>query len=424
MRRFTALCAIALFSACGGDDGTAGGGVEVKFQISRGMELKDCSAVREVDAIKVTVFAQDGLSIYPGYPKAGDCATGSFSDPALPPGHYVVEILATGELGGDPRAVLYRARAEIDVPGSVAELSLAPEIGFLTISWSFETLDNLAPCEGEVGDVALYVSTEAAGRGSYQNLNLTCGDTPFMIPVPFLPQSYTVRLEAFSSETGRKLYNVLENRVLERGQNEPFHAIFQPIGGRLIFDYNFRVREAMIDDCNDARVGAQSVVINVRSPLGDEPLQKMISCTDQRPVILAGARYSQGQQLRLELVSEGVHRFRAEKPIVMPAGDADLRLISLDAVGSATVAFTLTSSSACNGGAAEAFDVALATVPGMQLLRGETLEASGRSLALSDVPYGEYAVAIIGRRGMTVLCQTAGRRTIDGRRNTWPPFEL
>lgn len=410
-----------LFAACGDDAGDAGG-ITVRYLLSRGVETVACSAVSEAREAQVTLFAADGLSVRPGYPKKVDC-NGEFSDPSVPPGSYVVEVAALGQLDDDPDVQLYRARTEITAPGTV-DLSLQPQVGTLTISWSFESMGNLAPCDSEIGVLYLFVSTEAAGQGgAYQNLSLRCDQTPFVIPRLFSPQTYSIRLEAYGADTDRRLYSAFEMRVIERGNNPEYHVILRPIGGRLLFDFRFNVGGAAVQTCDDDRVGAQNVTAVVRSPLGDDPVIETIDCAASRPVTLSGVRFVQGLNLDFELFAIGRHRFKASRAITMTPGDNDLGLITLDAVGTATVGFTVTASSAC-AGRADLYDVTVSDVVSGNLVRSASLDANGRSYVVSDVPYGEYMVTIAGKNGPAELCRTSGRRSIQTTSNDWMAFEL
>lgn len=412
-----------LLSACGGESSDAVG-FDLEFRVTRQERSLACSEVPEIRSARVTVFRADGVTVMPAWPKSADCASGALVDRTVPAGDYVIEVAALGELAGESDVVLFKARREVTLPSSEPIImSLMPEVAFLTISWSFKTLDNLGPCEEEIGRIALYVSTGAAGPGSYNNLDLGCDQGPFELPTPFLPQRYTVRLEAYSELTGRLLYTFGEDRLLERGENPPFHAIFQPIGGRLIFDWRFAVRGAIYQACNDPQVGASEVLATVQNRAGDEPFISPIACDTQRPHALQGVRYTQGQELDIELAAEGVERFYAAQALRMPQGDADLGMLTLQAVGSATVAFTVTASSACAGGVA-GFDVTLSDPVTQATVVENRLGPMERSLPLADVPFGEYRVRIAGTNGPTVICETSGLRTIEGRSSVWDPFAL
>jgi hypothetical protein len=420
MRRATVLLLIA-GAACGGENSPRAG-FEVRFLISRGGKTFECRDVAEVQSVEVTILNANGLTPLPGWPRSADCASGSLTDQTLPAGSYVVEVAALGTLAGTPDTVLFRARREITLPSEPIEISLAPEVAFLAVEWSFERMGNLDPCDDEIDRVHLYVSTGAAGPGSYRNESLGCRDTPFSIPTPFLAQPYTVRLEAYSRQTGRLLYVVRDSqRVLQRGDNPTYQAVFVPSGGRLTFDWQFGVSGAISQDCTDPRVGVGAMNVHIENTLGDEPVDAAVDCRVPRPFTFRDARFGDGEQLRFELRGEGTRRFYASRLFTMPAMDLDLGLLTLNPVGNATVAFTVTPTCAA---AVDGFEVTLSEVATGNLSRDVDLDAMERSAALRDVVYGEYQVAIVGRRAGATQCSAQGRREIRDRENAWAPFDL
>ncbi len=420
------LAAVALsaaLAACGTDDPSSpeDAGFTVAFSLSKGgTEQLPCSAVPDVDRVRVRVLASDGISPLLGWPQQADCALGTFTDKGLGEGTYFLELTAQGELFGDPEATLFKARRQFTLPADRdIEISLAPEVAFLEVTWSFATGD-LAPCS-EIESLTLAIGT-GAGSGSYNKSNIDCTAGRFAVPTPLLPQNLSLTMSALSKVSGSTLYTVAENRLLERGQNPPFAVVFRPLGGELLFDWAFLVGAASITACDDARVGVSSLHARVVDPQGED-FAADIPCAGQRPVRFPGERFTQGRALILELSAEGVQRFAFSRPFTTTAGDTDLGLLQLPAVGSATVTVTRQAGSSCVAGI-DRVRVQVTPVGERTPILSVELPTTGGMVPVLDVPLGDYTVEAAGLQGAAVGCQTGGPRTIAGRTNRWEPLEL
>lgn len=424
------LAALALswaLVACGsdGEPSDPSAGFSVDFSLSKGgTSLLACRDVPDVNRVRVRVLASDGFSPLLGWPQDADCATGRFTNTTLPAGSYVLEVTAQGDLFDDPEALLFKARRPFTLPADRAmEISLAPEVAFLEVTWSFATGD-LTPCS-EIESLSLSIGTGAAGTGSYNENGIDCTAGRFAVPTPLLPQNLSLSMRARSKISGSTLYTVAEDRLLERGQNPPFAVVFRPLGGELLFDWAFMVGAATITPCDDSRVGVSSLVARVIDAMGED-LEADIPCAGQRPVRFPGERFTQGRVLTLELSAEGVQRFKVAREFTTAVGDTDLGLLTLPAVGSATVAVSRSPGSSCPATVSR-LTVSATPIGGGEAVSLGELPAEGGSLLVRDVPLGEYTVQVAGRIGASMgppPCEVSGPRTIDGRTNRWEPFEL
>lgn len=417
----TALCAAA--GACGGDGGSGdGSGLTVTYKLSRAGINVECSEVREVTMVRVTVLTEDGLTALGGYPKTTPCGDGSFTDTTLVAGKYTLRVQALGTLSGDPMGVLFAASRQITLPDDAqVEISLRPEVATLALGWSYETEGNFAPCAREVAQVTVLVSG-GTGQAAAFTGTFGCRDEPD-IPRLLPPQLYTIQITAESSE-GFPLYRATEMKALDRGDNN-LHLVLAPTGGKLTFDWSFAVGSTTAaGGCGDPMVGVTGVRAMVTTPLGDEPVIEQISCDEARPYTLLASRFTQGRPLLFELDVEGVHHFHGEATFMMPAGDKDLGLIVMRASGTATIALSITATSACANGAADRFTVRARDVDDPQVPQPVTLEPDDFPLALDNVPYGTYEIEIAGRNANRELCRTSGRRSVSGRTNAWDVFRL
>lgn len=396
----------------------------VRAKLSDGVTAALCSATAGVTRLEYKVLSPDGLSTQAGWPKTQDCASADmFTDSSMAPGSYVLEVTAVGTLAGDPNAVLYRARRPLELPAdAMVDLSLEPQVAFLKLSWKFADKDLATVCAQEIERLSLFISTGAAGTGSFMNLDLGCQSTPYEVPALFLPQGYTIQMNAEAKGTGLKLYSATETRLLERGRNPEFTVVLRPLGSRIRFDFRFAIEAAMADACDDARVAATSVTATVRNMDGDDPVVATIPCSAQRPIEFPGASFTKGRALELDVESEGVHRFLAKRPFLLTMdGDADLGLLTLRAVGSATISASVTST-ACGTIDRIAADVQDSTSH-MSIFQGD-LGATGGNLIVPDVPYGDYDVSVQGFAGAVAKCRAASRGRISGRENVWAPLSL
>lgn len=418
-RRSPLLLAALALSACGGDTSEGGAGLSLRFSLfdaGRNLACTEVSAVREVE---VLVLTADGLTPLPGFPKAADCATGTFST-ALADGRYTLQITAYGQLGADPNGSLFESRTPIELPRDASlEVSLEPQIATLELGWAFEVDGALGPCADEVDEVSITVSSGTGGDAVTETHG--CSDGPVRLGAYLRPRTYTVLVEAFSAE-GFRLYQLREMRVLERGPNT-YSAVLEPEGGRLRLGWRFAVPAgAPVVDCADPGVAVDGLSLRVTSQLGDEPVEERIACTTTQPYAVRASRFTRGRMLELELIGEGVHRYRAAERFTMPDGDRDLGVLTLRAVGSATVAWTVTATSACANRAGLQYAVRVvpdgAAEPAFESMVGDDVS----SVRIAHLPYGPYQVSVTGRAGSMEICRSAGARSIERRVNAWAPF--
>lgn len=427
MSRLTASLLVlgSVLAACGADEAPiSGDGFTVRFQLSKGGTLQAaCAAVPEVSKVSVRVLSADGLTPLPGWPREADCASGVFAA-NLSEGAYTLEVVASGTLADDPAATLFKLRRPLVLPADrELDVVLAPEVAFLEVAWAFSTTQDLVPC-AEVESLSLFLGTGAAGTGSYRKTNLDCALGRFTIPTPLLPQNFTLILEAYARDTGLKLYSVTEQRLLERGTNPPLTVSLRPVGGELVFDWSFMVGAASVTACDDPRVAVSSLMARVTSDQGDDPIEAVLPCAGQRPVRMPGARFTQGRALRLSLHGEGEHRFLLEQRFVTGAGDTDLGLLTVPAVGSATVTVTRTATGSACPAQLDALRVRVTRVGSRTASVDTELPLTGGLTPVIDVPLGDYSVSVEGRQAAAVACQVTAERSITTRENRWEPFEL
>ncbi len=409
--------ALGLVLGCGdaGDEGP--GALEIRFQITSGGKLTPCKDVDGISSVEVTLLSSDGLSALPGYPDEADCESGVFLARGLAASKYVVAVAARGSVVGDDDAVLYRARQEVEFPQrAVVDIALAPEVAFFELSWSFE--DALNPCS-EVDGIDVFVSGGTAA--SAYSARFSCHETPVHIEKPLAPRSYTV--QAIASLDGAPIYQGTAEVALAAGDNQ-YNLVLLPAGGRVSFDWRFEVAGAFDHACDGERVGVSDLSATIRSMLGDDPVIESLSCSSARPYSMRTARFTQGRRLELELAAEGVHRFRSVTDFTMAEGDLDLGLITLRAVGNATVALSVTSTSACASADLERFEVLVTESATGDAWLEKNVVPSRYSIPLEHLPYGEYAVEATGFEGSTELCRGQATRTISARNNDWPPVVL
>jgi hypothetical protein len=428
MSRLTASLLVlgSVLAACGADEAPiSGAGFTVRFQLSKGGTLQAaCAEVSEVSRVSVRVLSADGLTPLPGWPQEASCATGEFVGRSLAEGTYTLELVASGTLADDPAATLFKLRRPLVLPADrQLDVVLAPEVAFLEVAWAFSTTQDLVPC-AEVESLSLFLGTGAAGTGSYRKTNLDCTLGRFTIPTPLLPQNFTLILEAYARDTGLKLYSVTEQRLLERGTNPPLTVSLRPVGGELVFDWSFLVGAASVTACDDPRVAVGSLTARVTSDQGDDPIEAVLPCAGQRPVRMPGARFTQGRALRLTLHGEGEHRFLSEHLFVTGAGDTDLGLLTVLAVGSATVTVTRTATGSACPPQLDTLRVRVTRVGTRTPSVDTELPLTGGMAPVLDVPLGDYSVSVEGRQAAAVACQVTAERSITTRDNPWEPFEL
>lgn len=415
----TAFVAFALVAGCSGDDAAGGDGLSVRFLIFQSGANVACSAVTAISEVEVNVLTTAGTEL-PGFPKTADCAAGEFASP-LASGSYQMVVTAYGRVGTNPRDILFRAETDVVLPSAAIEVSLRPRVASLRVDWSFEQAGNLVPCDDEVETISLTVSGQ--GTGDAYNESFACRATPVDLPIFFKPRSYTVLIEGYSGD-GFKVYDLREMRLLEAGDNV-WEPKLDPEGSRVLFQWQFELPGGVqVPDCAHGEVGISDLVARVTTSLGDEPVEETIDCATSGEYAIKARRWTQGTRLMFSLTGEGVHRFRRAQEIVM--GDMDERLgeLTLPPVGTATLSWSVTSSSACANNAAREFDIVMTLEPALDIAFSDTFMTPVGDERLGDIRYGTYNVAIVGRQGNTPLCTVTGQRLIDARDNDWPPFEL
>jgi hypothetical protein len=416
-----ALGAPALDDGCSGGSGN-GGTLSVRFHLTKMKAAVECKAAPEVTSVRVTLLGADGLSPLSGYPATADCASGAFSRPAPPPGHYTLTVEALGQLGGDAHGVLYRASQPYDpstLPGEI-DVVLLPQASTLSLSWSFQD-SGLDPCKSEVAVVHVAIATGASQSGGYLG-DFACGATPVQIPAEFTPAMYLIEVSA-SSPAGFPLYDFNGSLLLVADDNS-YSALLRPQGSRLLFDWQF-AGVGITPSCDDPRVAVTSLVARVKSE-DDPALSETVECTAMRPYAFRARRIIAGRKVDFELVGEGLQRFEAGASFTMPAEDYDLGVLALRAVGSATVSFTTTATSPCTRSAPAHWGVVVSEALSSSVAWSKaSIDSQVRSVSVSDLPFGDYNVVVGGYdASSSVVCSASGRRTITDRHNSWAPFSL
>lgn len=413
----------ALFAACGGDSGgQATTSVDVSFMVFKGGADVACASVSEISEVEIRVIAPSG-ALRAGFPRAIDCAA-AHEAINLPAGEHIVEISARGELAGDMRAVLFRSTSTITTPEtSTLQVSLRPEVAFLTINWSFGS-SALLPCDTEVGEVDVLVSTGTA-QGTAFHQRFACMDTPVVVPAPLPLASYTILIDAYSSQEFI-LFSGTAVRSLERGDND-VTVMLAAMGGRLYMDWIFAIRGQPIRPCDDDRVMVTGVEASVSSTEGGNIVAtESFACGVPRPHGFVGQRYRPGRMLEMVLVAEGVQRFRGVERFMMPAGDRyqDPPLV-LEAVGTASVSVSVRTST-CAELLSDAFSIEIFDVDGggVEPVAEVNLNLGMHDVAIPDLPFGDYWVDVALMRGRDRLCTVRERRSIDDRLAVWEPFIL
>ncbi len=417
-----AVAASLAVSGCGGESNSEGAAITVTFQVFDRGQNQACSAVSEITAVSATVFAADGIGKLPGYPKDADCAAGSV-DLDLAPGEYVLEIVAIGRLGPQDGMPLFKSRGPLSVPNDDnREISLRPEVSRFELGWAFGDR-MLEPCDDEVDSVVVLISV---GQDPWYRATHDCRDTPLKIAALFAPRTYTLSVTA-KSEQDYPVYRYEMPQILLPDENT-FTAPLKAVGGQLRLDWEFAVGAmAGITSCNDPQVGISTMRLSVTTPLGDDPVNEEIGCVVSRPYAIRASRFTQGRPLIFEIIAEGVHRFRHAQAFTMPMGDHNLGLVTMQAVGSATVSWTIGAGSACAGVPLEQVGVVITDPNAMMgappILAAEAAPMSTQ-LAMPHVPYGDHDVTLIGVSNMTPVCNVTETRSITGRDNIWAPFQL
>lgn len=423
MRLLPALVAsLLLATACGDDPAGGGDAVTVRFKVFDRGENRNCADVPEIEGVSVIVKTANGLGALPGFPRDVDCAAGTFTV-SLAAGDYTLEIIATGRLGATSGQPLFKSRGPFSMPTDDGrEISLKPEAARFELSWVFANA-NLDPCNDEVASVDVLISV---GADAWYSKTHDCRDTPVRMPILFAPRTYSLVIAAYS-EARFPLYNYEASQILLPDENE-VTAELTPRGGQIRLDWEFVVGDMpATTSCNDAQVGASTMRISVTTSLGDEPVRETIGCVVQRPYTIRASRFTAGRPLQFEIITEGVHRFRHYEEFIMPMDDRDLNVVTMQAVGSATVAWSIGAGSACSGRALDTIGV-LITKPNAGMNDPPVLIAAGdpmsTQLALPHVPYGDHLITLAGVKDMTPVCSVSDHRAITGRENAWAAFDL
>lgn len=411
--------AFFLAAACGGSSDDAGGVTQqVRFSIFKGGENVDCATVPEITSVTGRLLESNGTLRAGG---DASCESGVFVIAGAPAGSYAVELVAKGTLGSDTNATLFTARSDITLPEDDGiELSLRPEIAYLDLTWNFGS-EGLGPC----ADLVDYVSV-TVGTGNTQGGNFTreydCTASPVSIPQPFELTEHFVKVEAYNFQ-GFIDWSTEARRVFDRGDNA-YTAMLQPIGGTLLLDWIFSAGLDVDQSCDASFVQVDEVVATVRALDGGSTTSERIDCATARPYVYRGRRYAPGRELELTLVGEGASRFVATQTFTMPNQDYAPGAITLEAVGTATVAIEVRTST-CTSPDVERFDVTVfeKTTPLDEVMVFEgSVAADASTLALPPLPYAEYRVEVVEQGPVNPICTLDEPRMIDQKENAWAPF--
>lgn len=418
LRTSAATALLTLLVGCGGESAGTGTGLTFDYRLFRRGENVACDAAPEVREVMVTLFLPSSGVPRAGWPRTVDC-TGHFEALDVEPGKHVIQVEAIGDLQGDPSAVLYTARTEVDLPQDGAvELSLEPEIAFLDLSWAFGS-DMLAPCATEVASVDAIV---ASGSADPFNATYDCNASPVSIEMPFAVQSYAIRLTANSAE-GFPLFDAEVRHTLEPGVN-PVNLALMPQGGRVLLDFSFVIGPGLTTRmCDDPNVMAEEVTATLDNLEGGFTVTETFACDEPRPYAFKSSRFTAGRMLELTLEAEAAAaRFKGTERFIMPEGDRMGDLLPLEPVGTASVT-VMVESSTCAGDV-DRFEVSLTAAGESTPAFEADIEPPSSGVAAEDLPYGEYAVEVLEVVNGQVLCTASGTRTIDARENDWDPFRL
>jgi hypothetical protein len=412
--------AVAFLAACG-EEGPAYLKIEpITFSLFKGGRNVACSTVAGIDRVEANLYTPDGSTLRPGSPHVALCQDGQVRLVNAPEGDHVLEVIARGPVLGLTDAVLYKARTAVTFPTAPLELSLKPEVAFLTVDWSFDD-SGLDPCVDEVAEIEVLLSASASQQTTY-NQRFLCSERPSEVNVPLPLLNFTIQVDAYSSE-GFPLYSATAQRVLERGENE-YTAILMSRGARVYLDWQFQVGTTSIRACDDAEVGAQSITVNITVDKGNQTATEIVDCAESRPYAFTENRYQAGNELMIELVADGAARFLGRRAEQTTGEDLYVRPpIVLYAVGSATVAIAVDTSS-CAQAAYDAFSVIAVNVEDPSVTETLELGSQERSATFADLPYGTYDVAVVQTNHDVPVCTALGRRTISGRENAWAAIEL
>lgn len=410
------LTALGLGAGCG-DEASGAAAVTLVPSFQLGGRVVDCAEAPGLEALEVALFDATGTSLRAGYPTRVPCGDVLVSGPAGP---AVLEVRALGEVDGNPDAVLFQARLDVELPAARRPVMLDPQVAFLTLDWNFGER-GLEPCATEVAAVRAIVSAAGSQRPAFSR-ELRCDARPLLVEQPLALAPHTVSVRAISEE-GFPVYAHTAQRVFDRGENA-YTAVLAPSGGQVLVDWAFELEGRTLDACDDERVAVTEVVATVRGlipmngqlvPDGSPPVTDRFDCAAPRPVAFRPARFVDGRELELELVAEGAHRFRAVRRFTMPSGDAVLDRVPLPAVGTATGAAEARSRG-CEG---LAVTLEVAPESGAGPTRRVDLEAPRGTFRFENLAYGVYTVSSRPTSGAASCPPRTARRTVDARTSAW-----
>jgi hypothetical protein len=400
--------------------------MRISFLIAKGGKDVACASVKEIEDVTVTLHAADGRTVIAGFPKIADCSSGVL-ETSVAPGNYALEVVAEGHVGSE-KGVLFTAHTMTTPDMKDVQLSLKPEVAYLTIVWSFENQD-LMPClSNDVDHVQVTISTGST-HASFDRA-FPCMATPVAIDEPFPLDSFTILIQAFSDQ-GAPLFSRTVMRTPERGDQE-VDLVLTPLGGSLFLDWQFGIRAELTRACNDPRVDVATIAATVVSLEGGQPISDHFDCAVGRPYRFRAARFRPGRSLELDLVGESViggepMRFKGVDVFTMPDGDKTwMPPLTMYAVGTATVAIRIATST-CSTQIFDGFEVKVTTADSGTPPRrvfDQRLDHGVSSVAVEDLPYGAYLIEVSQILNQTPLCRAEKTRTIDARYNMWDPFVL
>lgn len=374
------------------------------------MACADASEILEVE-----VRLRDGAgAAVAGTMRQADCVSGTWFA-AVPDGDYEVQVSAKGSLSGDDSAVLFKSpNTPMTAPG-VFDVVLDPQVAYLTLGWTFGEAE-LGPCGTEVDTVDVIVSTGAGQVGSFSK-TLGCTETPVVIPQPLDLQRYLISVTANSPE-GFPLFNHAAERLLDRGSNE-YTANLMPQGGQVVVDWDFVVTagDMPLRACDTESIGVTEAVVTIASREGGAAVTETVPCTD-RPHAFSAARFTPGRQLELTVEAQGAERFLTVLPFTMPSGNFVGERLVLHAVGTATAAIEVTTST-CAPSNYEGIDFTLTLLEDSEQSRTGRLGADDETLMVSDLWYGTYELEVALRSPQGPLCPHIEIRTIDEGSMDW-----
>ena len=412
------LFLLMTFMAACGSDSSEGSAVTVNFKVFKDGGNVECSAVSEIARAEISVQRGVAGIELPGFPQPVDCQKGSV-ELTLSADDYTIIISAYDSTN----TLLYQARRPVTVPvDGPLEFSLEPQKGRVKLIWSFTPDDDLSPCGPEVSNLDVTLAAGGTSGDSF-TAQLDCSTGEAWLTRYFNARSYTLLVLGVSSE-GYTVYKTRTSVAVERGENEVSVSLV-PEGGKITFDWQFLTPDKTeTADCSAIEIDVSSAQLSISTELGDEPINVNLTCSSDQSYALLFKRFTQGTMLNFELLADGVHKYRFFEQFVMPASDKNFGLVSLKPVGNAEIRWSVTSTSTCNGEPLTGFEISIAD-EGQRIVRRESVSSSATNLAVSNIPYGTYNIAINGKINRDTICQTSGLREVTMRgNNVWDEFSL